>query len=371
MMGAVLPTPFHTRTAERNLVNAWMIRGSFTVPAHYGDPHQEALAARVTVAMADISAIEDLLIDGPGAASFLATACGAPLADADIGASRAVHWRAEGDGLRGYGRVSRLAEDRFLLRSADIDLAWFESAAPRFNVSLRDATRERGLLFLTGPFALPAMVAAGLEVGELKEDQHGDYEWRGLAVTIFRRARLAGYELSCGAEDAVPVFDRIVRAGSLVALRLMGEDALQLLQLEAGLPLPHVDFAPAREALAREPSPASLGFKDGETGVEDAERRVLAGIEWDGEQPAPFATVFAGGKEIGRTLRSLYSPALKCAIALAQLDADAGMGTAVSMMRLESSGWVESTGRVVALPFGRRSGPGGGTKAPPGFRSRR
>jgi aminomethyltransferase len=352
MMGAVLPTPFHESTATQNLVNAWMIRGSFTVPAHYGDPRQEALAARLSVAMADISATEDLCIEGPRAGSFLATACNTPLADLDIGASRAVYWCAEGDGLRGYGRVSRLAEDKFLLRSADIDFGWFDSAAPRFGVSLRDATQMRGLLFITGPFALAALVAAGLEVGDLNEDRHGDYDWRGLAVTVFRCPRAHGYELSCAAQDAIPVFDRLMRHAPLLALRLIGEEALELLQLEAGLPLVHGDFAPAREALAREPSLASLGFKARSHGDSDSVRRVLAGIAWDSDQPAPFAPVFAGGKEVGRTLRSLYSPALKCAIALAQLDPDGGApGTVVSMMRLESSGLMESAGRVVALPF--------------------
>ena len=350
MRGAILPTPFHRSTAAQNLVNAWTVRGSFTVPAHYGDPSQEALAARFSVAMADISATEDLIIEGKRAASFLATACGTPLADMDIGNSRAVHWCAEGDGLRGYGQALRLAEDNFLLRSADIDLGWFADAAPRFDVSLRDATRMRGLLFLTGPFALPAMVAAGLEVGDLKVDRHCAYDWRGVAVTIFHRARPSGYELSCGAQDAILVFDRLMRHAPLLALRLMGEEAVQLLQLEAGMPLAHADFAPARQALAHEPSPESLGFKhrpDGESAP-----RVLAGIAWDAEQPAPFAPVFAGGKEVGRTLRSLYSPASKCAIALAQLDpVDAAIGTAVSMMRLESVGLMESTGRVVALPF--------------------
>jgi len=352
MMGAVLPTPFHAGTAMQNLVNAWTIRGSFTVPAHYGDPRQEALAARFSVAMADITAAEDLCIEGPRAASFLATACNTPLADLAIGASRAVYWCAEGDGVRGYGRVSRLAEDKFLLRSADIDLGWFSCAAPRFGVSLRDATQMRGLLLITGPFALAALVAAGLEVGDLNEDRHGDYDWRGLAVTVFRRPSAAGYELSCAAHDAIPVFDRLMRHAPLLALRLIGEDALQLLQLEAGLPLVHADFAPAREALASEPSPESLGFKARPHGDHDSARRVLAGIAWDSDQPAPFAPVFAGGKEVGRTLRSLYSPAMKCAIALAQLDSDgAAVGTVVSMMRLESSGLTESTGRVVALPF--------------------
>ena len=292
MTGAVLPTPFHARTAMRNGANAWTMRGAFTVPAHYGDPRQEALAARFTVAMSDVSATQDLVIDGSGAASLLATACGTPVAETQIGGSQAVHWCAEGGGLRGYGSVARLGQDNFLLRSADCDSAWFESAAARFGASVRDATRERGLLFLAGPFAVPALVAAGLEVCDLKEDHHAEYALRGLTVTVFRRARPAGYELSCRAQDAVLLFDRLViRAGPLLALRLMGEDALQLLQLEAGLPLPHADFAPARELFACEPSPAALGLKDGR-GAGESERRVLAGIEWDGDEPGSLCAGF-------------------------------------------------------------------------------
>src|SRR5258708_53537 len=199
MMGAVLPTPFHASTAMRNLVNAWTIRGSFTVPAHYGDPNQEALAARFSVAMADITAAEDLCIEGPRAASFLATACNMPLADLAIGASRAVYWCAEGDGVRCYGRVPPFPPDNFPLPRADIDRGALRAAAPRFGVSLRESTQMGGLLLITGPFALAALVAAGLEVGDLIEDRHGDYDWRGLAVTVFRRPSTAGYELSCAA----------------------------------------------------------------------------------------------------------------------------------------------------------------------------
>jgi len=60
-----------------------MIRGSFTVPAHYG--RSERWLARVTVAWPTFSGTEGLApSDGAGAALFLATACGTPLADMDV-----------------------------------------------------------------------------------------------------------------------------------------------------------------------------------------------------------------------------------------------------------------------------------------------
>ena len=75
MSDALLPTPFHMRTAAHNGANAWMQRGRFSVAAHYGDPHQESLAARLSVVLADISAAQDLRIHGDGAAALLSGAC--------------------------------------------------------------------------------------------------------------------------------------------------------------------------------------------------------------------------------------------------------------------------------------------------------
>jgi glycine cleavage system aminomethyltransferase T len=67
----------------------------------------------------------------------------------------------------------------------------------------------------------------------------------------------------------------------------------------------------------------------------------------------PFAPVFAnGGNKIGTTLRSLYSPALRSAIALAELSrAQAAVGTVVKVLRFDSSGPRERLGRIVPLPF--------------------
>ena len=352
MRDALLPTPFHARTAEHNLANAWVMRGAFTVPAHYGDPCQEVLAPRRSAAMIDVSAQQDLRIEGAGAASLLSAACGAAVRGMSIGHCEDVHWGADGGGLRGYGVLSRIAEQDFLLRSAEIDIGWFASAAPRFDANLRDATCERGLLLLTGPYAVAAMVAARLEVLPLEPKRHAHFDWRGLAITVFHCGRLGGYELSVAPEDATLAFDRLFRGRRLVSLRLAGEEALQLLQLEAGLPLPYLDFAPARELFARAPAPAPLGFEQPHDAGGSTAKRVLAGLELESDQPLPFAPVFAGGGKVGRTLRSLYSPSLKAAIALAQVaPKHASPGTVLTVRHAGTRDLREVSARVVPLPF--------------------
>jgi aminomethyltransferase len=350
MDGCARPTPFHVRMAEHNSGNAWTLRERFTVAAHYGDPVQEALAARVSVAMIDISANEDLQIAGAGAAALLSAASGSDLQALSVGRSQPMLWCADGGGVRGVGVVSRFGESEFLLRSFDTDMGWFGSAAPRFGVSVRDVTAERGLLLLAGPFAAPVLEAAGLKdmVG-LRPGRHATTDWRGLGTTIFRRGPLGAYQIACAREDGVLVFDRLFRAGRAFGLRLAGQDALDLLHLEAGLALPYVDFQPARLPFAREPSAASLGFVP----PEPETSRVLAGIELDSDDPASFRPLIRqGGGEAGHTLRSAYSPALRRAIALALvIPACAVPGTELLLRRASPAGMHEIPAHVAALPF--------------------
>jgi glycine cleavage system aminomethyltransferase T len=119
------------------------------------------------------------------------------------------------------------------------------------------------------------------------------------------------------------------------------------------LPLPYLDFTPAREPFARTPSPTALGFQHPHDPGGGAEARVLAGLELESDRPMPFAPVFSGGGEVGRTLRSLYSPSLKGAIALAELSPKhAAPGSFLTVRQQgDSPGRGDVAARVVPLPF--------------------
>jgi len=352
MKDALLPTPFHVRTAARNGANAWVQRGRFSVPAHYGDPNQEALAARISAVLIDISAEQDLRIQGEGAAALLAAACGPAVRGLGIGRSDRVHWSSDGGGLRGFGALSRLGEDEFLLRASDADIGWFASAAQHFGPAVRDATAERGVLLVAGPYAVPLMIAARLEAFPLEAGRYAQADWRGIFVSLSRSPVCDGYELSCAPDDALIVFDRLTRAGRMVDARIAGETARQLLQMESGLPLVNVDFAPAREPYAQTPPATALGFDDPNAPTVMAHAPVLAGLLYESDEPLSFAGVFAGGSEVGRSMRSLYSPSLKGAIALAQMQAKyAAAGTMLTVRGMDSSGIRETLARVVPLPF--------------------
>ena len=351
MSMSILTTAFHARTADRNLANAWVRRGAYTVPARYGDSGQEALAARVSSALIDASPFEELRIEGDHAASLLAAACGPAALSLSPGRSLPVHWCADGGGVRGVGTLARLDDRTFMLTGADADAFWFTRAAPRFGVTVRDATAERGLLHLVGPFASAVLREAGLEkAGELAPGEHVRQDWHGLAIAFARTIQANTYLIRCSADDAVLVFDRLTRVGEPLGLRLAGQEAFELLQLEAGLAIPHVDFEPAREDFASEPAPSSLGL-GGDAG-EPPPARVFAGIELDSAEPCAFASIYREQTQVGRTLRSAYSLALVRSIALAQIDPAAAVaGTVLSVRCANGSGVEDMPARVVALPF--------------------
>lgn len=351
------PSPFHVRTAERNTANAWVARGAFTLPAHYGEPRGETLAARFSAVMADFSAMARLRVHGAGAAKLLSAACATDVDAIATGNSKRVLWRGEGGGVRGMGVAARFGATNFTLAALDTDGAWFEAAARHFDATLRDETNEKGLLLLIGPLASAMLSSAGLDhAARLEPGCHAVLPWRELTITISRWSTLAnalgGFEIACANDDAVTVFDRLWRAGEGFALRLAGQEALETLLLEQGVPIPWIDFTPAREAGARDPAPAALGLAGLVSAEANTRTRVLAGLELDSEAAVSFAPVVQGGAIIGASLRSVYSPALRRAIALAQLDPGySAADTPVAVRRLTPDGTQDVPSRVVRLPF--------------------
>src|SRR4029079_9228569 len=103
---------------------------------------------------------------------------------------------------------------------------------------------------------------------------------------------------------------------------------------------------------AETPLPGNLGFDDpAGSGTPPGAPR-LVGLQYESNTPLSFAALFAGGSEVARSLRSLYSPACKGAIALGHLPQKyAAPGTTLTARGADSSGVREVSARVVALPF--------------------
>src|SRR5215472_3074348 len=161
---SVAATPFHLRAAECNRDNAWCERNRFTVAAHFGDAEDEAMSARMSAIVTDISWRSRIRLSGAHAlecASRLVTRDPSKLG---IGQGFKALWLNDAGAVRGAGVVVRRGVWEFELISAADDLDWVVSAANLFGVSATDVTRNGGGIAIIGPQAGRVLAAAGLRV---------------------------------------------------------------------------------------------------------------------------------------------------------------------------------------------------------------
>jgi aminomethyltransferase len=353
----VRATPFHSRASAHNLRNAWEARDGWTLSSCYADEEAEALAPRATAAFADISWRWRVAIEGARAEEFLSRLMTKNPAKLAPGAAFKALWLSDGGGVRGAGLLARHGRESFQLIAAASDLDWVARGAALFEVTVREIGEEEGGLAILGPYAAKIVEAAGLDAA-LEPLAFRKLFWRGLDVTLSRFGEHGGFELWCESEDAPLVWDRVAKAGQAFALKPVGIRAMDIADLEAGVPRPGRDYAPARDGLAADPTPHELGLNslieddhalfNGRTAFLAAPRtKTRVGIELDGDTPFPRADLMRNGRVIGRTMSSLYSPTLRRAIALAIVDnAAAAPGTELS-----------GGARVVGLPFLPASDP--------------
>jgi aminomethyltransferase len=335
-------TPFHARTAEANRANLWTARNGFTLAAQLSDATQEATAARFGVVIADISWRWRVVLDGARTRELVQRLFTRDAAALAPGQALKTLWLGDGGGVRGAGVVARHGRQAFQLTAAADDTAWIAAAASLFGIALRDITEEEGGLALIGPHAARLVTALGIDAG-LEPLAFRAVAWRGLDVTLSRFGEHGGYELWCKADDAPLVWDRVAQAGEAFALLPAGLDAMDTLDLEAGVPRPGRDYDGATTADAAEPLSGALrlaslidadhlAFNGRAAAAAAKPRHKLVGVTLDSAIPAPFTLLLANGIVVGRTLSSRYSPTLRRAIALAQIDeAHAAPGTMLTL----------------------------------------
>ncbi|MEM7240019.1 MAG: DUF1989 domain-containing protein, partial [Pseudomonadota bacterium] len=167
-----------------------------------------------------------------------------------------------------------------------------------------------------------------------------------------------GYEIFCGVEDAVTIWDGLMAAGKAHGLKPMGGEALNMLRIEAGLMSAGAEFGPDSDAME-----SGLGFAVdfrkpdfiGRAALERnsaATRRKLIGLRFGGaEHPLHGDGVFVGREQIGVITSACYSPQMGHAIAMARVAVEnADTGAELEVGKLD--GHIKRLpGLVTELPF--------------------
>ena len=386
-----LETPFHPRTAELNQARRWRKWSGFFIADSYFPAHDlEYHAIRFSAALFDVTPMCKYRIAGPDAAKLVDRVITRRVDR--IKPMRAIYtpWCDHDGRVLDDGTVALLADGSYFWTAAEPQHGWLEAAGEGLNATIEDLTEKLCALSLQGPHARDVLSAAvGRDMSDLPFFGRADVMIGGTAVGISRTGYSGdlGYELWMPFEEALPVWDALIKSGEDYTLRVAGMEALDVARLEAGLIMAGVDYHSSRTA--RHPSLAISPYEIGMDRLVDLDKPAfigkralmnevaaggpanrLVGLELDLnvfeaayldlgypiEHPLRawrhVTPLTRKGETIGRATSGTFSPLLKRSIALGFLPtkhAEVGSTVGIEWQIEETRQTIPAT--VVPLPF--------------------
>ena len=348
-----LTSPLHDRHVAAGAKLADFSGWSMPIEYAGGGVLAEHTAVRTGVGLFDVSHLGTATVRGPGAAAFVDSCLTNDLSR--IGPGQAQYTLCclpDGDEHAG-GVVDDLivylhGPDDVLLvpnaaNAAEV-LRRLRAEAPD-GVEVTDRHREVAVLAVQGPHSLQVLELLGMP-GELPymsfvtgTGAHGAAE-----VTVCRTGYTGehGYELLVDADRAAELWDAVLEAGQDLGIRPCGLGARDTLRTEMGYPL-HGHELSAEITPVQARAGWAVGWKKPSFWGRDAlvaekaagPARLLWGLRAEGRGiPRPgMAVLGADGSPVGEVTSGTFSPTLRTGIALALIDASAGVaeGSTVSV----------------------------------------
>ncbi len=334
-----LQTPFYTRLAALDTLNAWHEWKGYTVPDALYCAETEYFAIRIATGVFDLTPMTKYRISGPDSLEYVDRLVTRDMGKVKPGRVAYAVWCNDQGQVLDDGTIFHLRDGEFRLCSQERHLDWLEDSALGFDVSIAVETADVAALAVQGPTSFSVLSDMGFGgIGQLKPFGLTHVDFQGVELMISRTGFTGdlGYELWIRPDKALALWDALFEAGSLHGIRAIGTDALQLARVEAGYLQAYEDFLPANATVrtGRSRSPFELGldwlvdFKkpnfNGRRALAEEKRR---GSTWrqvkldiEGNKPAHNAYVFAKPKgrqrEIGFITSAAWSPVCKQNVAL-------------------------------------------------------
>jgi len=325
----LLRSPLHDR--HQALGAKFAEFGGWEMPLEYahGGVLKEHTAVRTGVGVFDVSHLGKAGVVGPGAADFVNACLTNDLGRIAPGKAQYTLCCDESGGVVDDMIAYLFSDDDvFLIPNAanTADVVDRLAAAAPPSVTVENLHTKYAILAVQGPESAEAVRALGFptahEYMSFSADEKAVVCRTGYTGEI-------GYELVIPWADAGPVWDALVADG----VRPCGLGARDTLRTEMGYPLHgqdlSLDITPvqARSGWAVGWSkPAFWGREALLKEKADGPRRVLRGLELTGRGvPRGHMRVYAGGNAVGETTSGTFSPTKKIGIALALIDAAAGL----------------------------------------------
>jgi glycine cleavage system T protein (aminomethyltransferase) len=384
-------TAFHERTfALCESLNYREWSGYYAVSSYEPHHEHEYNAIRNAAALIDISPLYKYRLTGKDATRLVDRIITRDMRKISVGQVVYTPWCDEHGKVIDDGTVSRLDENIYRWTAADPSLRWFTQNATGMDVEIEDISESVSALALQGPTSgrlLKSLITDG-DITNLKYFRVTKASIAGVPVDISRTGYTGdlGYEIWVASDDAIKVWDSLIKGGRAFDVHPTGMLALDVARVEAGLLLIDVDFNSSKKALVDEQkySPFEMGLgrlvnldKNRFVGqaalIAEQKRgpaREIVGLEIDWPQVeeifeqvglpptvSPIASrvavpVFKEGVQIGKATTTTWSPILKKMIALATIKREfTKLGTRVQFEVTVEAVRHQVRATVVKTPF--------------------
>ncbi len=391
-------TPFHERLVQLNdqhLFTHW--QGTLSALRYTHAPKHEYFAVRNSVGIFDTSPLYKYRVSGPDAERLLSAVLVRDPATTRPGRAAYTLLCDDEGFVRQDGVAFRHGPEDFLLTTARPALAWLDGQVDAMRVDLADQTDDLGILAVQGPRSREVLRALAPQVDQLAYFEHLTSQICGVPVTVSRTGYTGdlGFELTVPAGAALEVLDSVLAAGVGHGLRPFGEQALDMLRIEAGLALVDIEWRDSRTAWTDHDrvTPTELGMGWMLKGVgngrhfvgsraiarelaQGAHRWATVGVEidwqdWDrlhreagelpgkDEHPLPYETWLhadpdgprGADGQVGHTTSLMYSPVLQRHVGIARVrPAHAAPGTPLRLETTLHHATVTVAARTTTLP---------------------
>lgn len=335
----MLETPFHSRVAKANELNAWENWMGYTTPSAYFDVELEYFAVRSSTGVFDLTPMNKYRITGPDAEAYLNRLVTRNVSKIREGRVGYTVWCDDAGQVMDDGTIFHLADNDYRLCAYARAIDWLLWSAVGFDVQVVDESAEVAALAVQGPTSCSCLRAMGLEgIEDMKPFGLAYYPFEGETLMVSRTGFTGdlGYELWITPDKAEALWDALFAAGEPYLIKPFGSDALNMARIETGFLQAGVDFVPAEEAVrnGRTRSPMELGLEwlvDFDKAVFNGKNALLEEkrkgsryrfviLDVDGNKPANNSFIFKGKKQVGTVTSAAWCPTAKTNVAFAQVE---------------------------------------------------
>ena len=336
----------------------------WSLPRHFGEPHEEYCAVRRAVGILDRSNRAVLEFTGADRLSYLQGLISNDLRMAPSGEGTDAAFLSQ------QGKI--LADCRALTTDDSFIVDFWEPLKPRIldhlhrylvadEVEIADLNDRYAILSIQGP---ESEILLEKFVPRDKQPQntlaHSLAQIGGVEIRICRYSHTGedGFDLMIPLVEIESLARQLTEVASTYSARWVGAEAYEILRIEAGIPRYGVDITDDNLILETGLTHAVSFNKGCYLGQEVVERirsrghvnKNLTGLIIHDKKPPPAGSkILSAEKEIGTITSSVYSPALESPIALGYVHRDhCSRGTQL-LIRYDAELLVNAT--VTELPF--------------------